>query len=87
MILLTHILIALSSLVVASIALIVPSRKKLQASYILAVLTLVSGTVLVVSAHAQIMSACLSGIAYLAVISVMIYGASRKLAAVLSKNI
>lgn len=67
MILLVHILIALSSLAVTAAVCIWPSRRLLQSSALLIALTLGSGTYLVMSLHTALLSACVSGLAFLAV--------------------
>ena len=64
MLLVSHILIALSSLVVSSLSLADPSVNKLRLSYALVAATLASGTYLVISSHAQILSSCITGLAY-----------------------
>lgn len=85
MLLITHIIIALSSILTASWALILPSRFKLRLSIGLVISTIASGTVLVVSTHAPLQQACTTGLLYLAGVSVIIIAASRKLAAVRTK--
>jgi hypothetical protein len=80
MVLLTHIVIALTSIIVTSWAFFVPSQAKLRATYVLAGLTLVSGTFLVVSAKAHLVQACATGLVYLAIVSFGIVATERKLA-------
>jgi hypothetical protein len=64
MLLVSHIIIALSSIVVSSLSLADPSRNKLRLSYGLVAATLASGSYLVISSHAQILSSCITGLAY-----------------------
>lgn len=80
MILLVHISIALLGLISATFAFFAPSRLRLQVSGVLTVLTLASGTYLVVSTHAPMMQACLSGIFYLGTVLSLIILAFNKLA-------
>jgi len=84
MLLIIHVLLALSSLVCSGFALLAPSKTKLRTSYELTALTLVSGTYLVLHTHAPLTRSCLSGLAYLGVISIEIFAARRRLASVQS---
>lgn len=81
MILLAHILIALSSIVCASLAIFRPSRATLRTSYALVGATFASGFYLVWSAPAHMMEACTSGIIYLALVSVVLVIARRNVEA------
>lgn len=67
MILLIHIIIALSSIVLTTIYGIAPSKTKARISYGLVGLTLVTGTYLVVRTHSPLLSSCMTGLAYLVV--------------------
>jgi hypothetical protein len=80
MILVLHIVAALSSLIVTTLAYMLPSKAKLHASYALMALTLASGTFLVVSSHAHLLQACTTGLVYVGAVSVGIVGVRRKLA-------
>jgi hypothetical protein len=66
--LILHIIIALTSLVYAGYTFFSPSQNKLRFSYSLVVLTLLSGTYLVMVTHSPLMAACTSGLIYLAVV-------------------
>lgn len=79
MILVVHVLAALSSVVWSSTALLRPGKAKLNWSYGLAGLTLASGTYLVVHLHAPLVSACTSGLVYLAVVTPLTVLARRRL--------
>ena len=70
MALLIHLLIAFSSLFVATLLYIHPTRARLQASYALIAGTLASGTYLIISAPSHLLEACVMGLAYLAVVGV-----------------
>ena len=80
MILITHILCAISSLAFVTFAFISPSRRKQKISQLLAGATLTSGTVLVITSHSNILQSCLTGIVYFSVVSVGIFAAERRLA-------
>ncbi len=67
MILITHIIIALSSILSTTVLAFAPSRTRMYVSYILIGLTLATGTYLVVSMHSPLLSSCMTGLAYLAV--------------------
>lgn len=80
MIVLLHVLIALSSIVAVSIAYALPSRIKLRISYVTIAATLFSGTYLVVLAPSHMVQACTAGLAYTAVVLVGIVATRLKLA-------
>lgn len=81
MLILFHVIIALVSLAFTGFTFFTPSKTKLRISQVLIALTLGSGTFLVFSTHANMVSSCLSGLAYLSVVSAGIFAASKKLAA------
>lgn len=70
MIILIHIIVALTSIVVASIALFNPSIKKLMVSYGFILGTIASGTYLLISTPSHILESCLTGLSYLVIVSV-----------------
>lgn len=80
MILLIHIIVALSSIVASSISFVRPSKAKLRLTYGLTALTLATGTYLVVSTHSPLLSSCITGLLYLGVVLSGVLGAWRKLA-------
>jgi len=71
MILILHIIIALASIGVASFTYFKPSVKRLAVSYGFIVATVASGTYLVIAAQASILHACLSGLFYTTVVSII----------------
>jgi hypothetical protein len=79
MLLLTHITFAIASLLFSAIVFISPSRLKLRFSLILTTLTLASGTVLVITTKSSLLSSCMSGIIYLALITPVLFAAQKKL--------
>jgi hypothetical protein len=81
MLLITHIIIALSGLAASTYALFDPSRSKLRVSYGLVIATILTGTYLVVSTHARILSSCITGLAYIGVSLSLILSAQHRLSA------
>lgn len=80
MILLLHIVIALSSLVVAAIAYVSPKRSLLHISYMLVAMTILTGTYIAISSPAHMVQACVSGLIYTAVVIGSIGAVRRKMA-------
>jgi hypothetical protein len=80
MILLFHVVIALSSLAYTTYTFFLPSKSKLYASYALVALTLASGTYLVLSTHTRLLPACTTGLIYLGAVSSGLVLTNRKLA-------
>jgi hypothetical protein len=80
MILLTHILIAISSIIYTSLLLIQPSQTKLRTSYILIAATLGSGTYLTILNPAHMVQTCTTGLAYVVIVSAGVFIARRQLA-------
>ncbi len=80
MVLLLHIVSALSSLVFSSYAYFQPSERLLRLSYGLVGITLASGTFLVLSQSVNILSVCLSGLLYIVVVAVSLVLARQKMA-------
>lgn len=78
MMLILHILIAVTSIIITTFTYIRPSKLKLVVAYSLVGLTIASGFDLVVQAPSHMMEACLAGLAYLAVVSVGIVAAQIK---------
>ena len=81
MVLLIHIIVALSSLAVSTASYVRPAKQLLQTSYALIGLTLASGTYLVLSTSAHLLQSCVTGLVYVGAVSVIVVGARRKLAA------
>lgn len=67
MILLLHIIVALSSLALTAMAYMMPTSTKLKLSYTLVGLTAASGTWLVIANPATLVHACISGIAFVSI--------------------
>jgi len=77
--LILHILIALSSIFYTGFTYISPSKKKINISYMLILSTIGSGTYLIILNQSHMISACITGIIYLGVVSVGILFAKKKL--------
>lgn len=71
MIVLIHVLIALSSVGIASLTYFKPSIKSLLVSYGFIVATVASGTYLIISMSSDILRSCLTGLFYVTVVSVV----------------
>jgi hypothetical protein len=69
MIVLLHVITALISVIYASGTFLKPSKTKLRISYGLVGATFVSGTYLVISTRSNLVSSCLAGLVYIAVVS------------------
>ncbi|MEK7594557.1 MAG: hypothetical protein AAB436_02900 [Patescibacteria group bacterium] len=80
MVVFAHVVIALSSLIYATYLFFRPSIKGLRASSGLVALTLVSGSYLVLLQPSHMVSACMSGLAYLAFVSSLMLAAYRRYA-------
>lgn len=80
MLIVLHVLVALSGLVASGLAYWRPSASRLGVSYTLVGLTLASGTYLVVASHSGLVGACFSGLLYLAVTLTATILGQRKLA-------
>jgi len=83
MIILIHVLIAISSVTFSTLALLKPSIKKLYIGYGLMVATVGSGTYLIlVSSSASILKSCLVGVAYVMIVSAITVATHLKIARV-----
>lgn len=78
MIVLIHVLIAISSIVCATIGYARPTSSNLKVSYALIAATFTSGFFLVLSEPAHMLRACLSGVTYLAVVTAVVAMTRRK---------
>lgn len=80
MLVLAHIVIALSGLILTGYSFFRPSKTMINISYALVIATIASGTALVFVSHANLVSACMTGLLYLGVALSGIIAAQRKLA-------
>lgn len=79
MIILTHIIIALASIALATGALVAPTRKKLATSYGFIAATIASGMVLLMVSPSSSLHACVTGTVYLAAVSVVTIATHRRI--------
>ena len=86
MVVLMHVIIALSSMLFTSYLYFVPTKRNFAISYILIGLTLASGTYLVFSTSTKLASACEAGLVYLGCVTVVIFAAQNKYAKSLVQN-
>ena len=70
-IVLIHVIIALSSVVLASITFFKPTMKRLYASYGFIVATVASGTFLILTTSGSILRSCITGLFYVTVVSII----------------
>lgn len=80
MILLSHIVVATSSLIWTGFVYFYPSITRLKIAYILVILMLLSGFYLVLSKPAHLTQTCVVGLLYLAAVSFGLVSARNKLA-------
>ena len=80
MMLILHIIFAIGSMLSVTGAYVLPSRFKFRLSAVLIGLTLASGTYLVLSLHAHLLQSCVTGLSYLAVVTVGMLLATRRFA-------
>ncbi len=71
MIVLIHVLIALSSIGIASFTFFKPSISRILTSYGFIVATVASGTYLLIALQSDILRTCLSGLFYITVVSII----------------
>lgn len=71
MVILIHVIIALTSIVIASLIFFSPSIKKLIVSYGFIIGTVASGTYLLVTSPSHILQSCMTGLAYLTIVTVV----------------
>lgn len=77
---LTHVIIAFSSIIYTTYLFVRPSKAKFYVSYGLISATLLSGTYLVWSTHTHMLQACVSGLAYLGLVLAGLVAARYRLA-------
>ncbi len=81
MILLTHIVIATTSVLFATLLFLSPSNFKFKINYLFLGATLASGTYLVADRGTHIMESCMAGLIYIGAVSFALISAKRKFAA------
>ena len=70
MIILIHVIIALTSIIIASFVFLQPTLRKLLVSYGFILGTIVSGTYLLITVPSHILQSCLTGLTYLTIVSI-----------------
>jgi hypothetical protein len=70
MIILIHVIIALTSIIIASVAFFNPTLKKLIVSYGFILGTVATGTYLLISVPSHILQSCMTGLGYLTIVSI-----------------
>lgn len=79
-----HISIATASLIATGIAFLRPSNSKLQISYVLIALTIITGSYLILTTHTNLTQTCTSGLVYLGIVTCGIMLARRKLKSIVN---
>jgi hypothetical protein len=74
MLLLIHIVIALLSILLATLTYFIPSTRRIAVSYGFIVATVASGTALLIINPANLLHTCLSGLFYITVVSLVTIG-------------
>jgi hypothetical protein len=77
--LIVHILVALTSLIVAGLNAFFPSLKKLRLTYGLVFATLGTGTYLIVTTPSHMLTTCMEGLIYIGVVTTAIVYSTNKL--------
>ena len=80
MALLFHIIIALASLAFTTFVVVAPSKPRMQFAYSLVVLTLVTGSYLVLTKPGHMAETCVTGLVYIVAVSLGLIAARQKLA-------
>jgi hypothetical protein len=80
MILVIHIIAALAGIGLSTYSFLSPSIAKIRLSYLAVLLTILSGTIIVIKDHLSILSVCLSGLLYVGFTVSGLVGAQHKLA-------
>lgn len=78
MLVLIHVLVAVSSILYTSYVWLTPAKSRFYISYLLIGLTLISGSWLVWSHSAALLPACSSGLLYLAAVSAALLSARHR---------
>ena len=78
MIILLHVLLAISSLAWTTYLYFRPSKLKFYPSYGLVAATLASGTYLVISTHSPLLSSCTTGLIYTGIVTTQLIAANNK---------
>jgi len=78
--LIIHLICALSSIIITSLAVFSPTKSKLNLSSASVAATLATGTYLVVSTHSNLLSSCMTGLFYLSATGAGIAAARYRLA-------
>jgi hypothetical protein len=86
MAILIHVVIAMSSIIYSSVVLLMPDQKKLKISYGLVAATVASGTYLIISLPSHLVSACFSGLTYLAIVMILTVASHYRLASKKNKS-
>lgn len=87
MLILIHVIIAFTSIIIATIGFAAPSLRKLAISYGFILATVASGTVLLVTTPSHIIESCLSGLGYLTIVSIATIATHVRLRRLATRNV
>jgi hypothetical protein len=87
MIIFTHVIIALTTMLISGAAYVAPTNKKILASYMLIFSTLLSGTILVAVSNASILRTCVTGLVFVSITTALTLGARKKLATTNARDV
>jgi hypothetical protein len=85
MILLTHIIIALGSVLYTGFIFVSPSKSKINAAYVLLALTIGTGTYLIISMPAHMLQTCITGLSFVVFMLAGIVAARLRLTKITNK--
>ncbi len=86
MLIIIHVVLALTSLILSMANYFKPSAGELKSSYTLAGTTLLSGVLLIVVNHASVLHTCITGIIFFCIVSFLNETARKKLAPELTEQ-
>jgi hypothetical protein len=79
MILITHIIIALSSVISSAVLFFKPAKRNFYITYGLIGATIASGTYLVITTHSSLTHSCITGLIYLGIVLTLVATAQYRL--------
>lgn len=75
---LLHVIIAISTVGLAGISLLKPTKLNLNLSYLFTAMTFATGTYLVIISPANLVTTCISGLVFLSVVGAVLYTARQR---------
>lgn len=78
--LILHIIIAISTVGASGFSLIKPTSNKIRLSYLLTIMTFITGGYLVVVKPSHLVSSCITGLIFLGVVGTLLFMANKRFA-------